>query len=585
MLHTIIKSNSYQDSIVLMLLTNKLNTIDGVHNVSVMMGTPANKDIFKTGGLYTDELEKASSNDMVIVLDIEDDSLIDQVLSEIDVFLEEQTKGGGDTAGEEVVKTWDKAFELGKDAGVVVFSIPGTHAALEIEKALDEGKHVFCFSDNVAIEDEKRLKEKAHDAGLLLMGPDCGTGIINGIPVAFTNAVRKGKIGVVGASGTGIQEVTTIIHKLGGGVTNAIGTGGRDLKAEIGGITLKDSIMTLEKDPNTEVVVVISKPPAPEVRDDVLNLLSSISKPAVTIFLGEKPEAHEENLYRAYTLEEAAQIAVQLLNKKEIKVEKETLSVPAHSFKSEQKYVKGLYSGGTLAYEAAMLIKEGLDLVDDEHAPEGFILKNKGHEIIDLGDDVYTQGKPHPMIDPTKRKEMLEAVGKDPETAIILVDIVLGYGSHANMAQELAPTIKEVKANAKAEGREVFVIGTIVGTDEDPQAIHEQEAIMKEAGTILCDSNAQAVRMALAILDHPLKQEDKPLKAQKSITPVSIVPSEAMLALLTTQSFINVGLRSFSEAITNHGGKVVQYDWQPVAGGNITLQKALQFLNKVALSK
>ncbi|OJG99229.1 hypothetical protein RV18_GL002383 [Enterococcus termitis] len=562
-----------------------MNTIDGVHNVSVMMGTPANKDIFKTGGLYTDELEKASSNDMVIVLDIEDDSLIDQVLSEIDVFLEEQTKGGGDTAGEEVVKTWDKAFELGKDAGVVVFSIPGTHAALEIEKALDEGKHVFCFSDNVAIEDEKRLKEKAHDAGLLLMGPDCGTGIINGIPVAFTNAVRKGKIGVVGASGTGIQEVTTIIHKLGGGVTNAIGTGGRDLKAEIGGITLKDSIMTLEKDPNTEVVVVISKPPAPEVRDDVLNLLSSISKPAVTIFLGEKPEAHEENLYRAYTLEEAAQIAVQLLNKKEIKVEKETLSVPAHSFKSEQKYVKGLYSGGTLAYEAAMLIKEGLDLVDDEHAPEGFILKNKGHEIIDLGDDVYTQGKPHPMIDPTKRKEMLEAVGKDPETAIILVDIVLGYGSHANMAQELAPTIKEVKANAKAEGREVFVIGTIVGTDEDPQAIHEQEAIMKEAGTILCDSNAQAVRMALAILDHPLKQEDKPLKAQKSITPVSIVPSEAMLALLTTQSFINVGLRSFSEAITNHGGKVVQYDWQPVAGGNITLQKALQFLNKVALSK
>jgi FdrA protein len=585
MLHTIIKSNSYQDSIVLMLLTNKLNTIDGVHNVSVMMGTPANKDIFKTGGLYTDELEKASSNDMVIVLDIEDDSLIDQVLSEIDVFLEEQTKGGGDTADEEVVKTWDKAFELGKDAGVVVFSIPGTHAALEIEKALDEGKHVFCFSDNVAIEDEKRLKEKAHDAGLLLMGPDCGTGIINGIPVAFTNAVRKGKIGVVGASGTGIQEVTTIIHKLGGGVTNAIGTGGRDLKAEIGGITLKDSIMTLEKDPNTEVVVVISKPPAPEVRDDVLNLLRSISKPAVTIFLGEKPEAHEENLYRAYTLEEAAQIAVQLLNKKEIKVEKETLRVPAHSFKSEQKYVKGLYSGGTLAYEAAMLIKEGLDLVDDEHAPEGFILKNKGHEIIDLGDDVYTQGKPHPMIDPTKRKEMLEAVGKDPKTAIILVDIVLGYGSHANMAQELAPTIKEVKANAKAEGREVFVIGTIVGTDEDPQAIHEQETIMKEAGTILCDSNAQAVRMALAILDHPLKQEDKPLKAQQPITPVSIAPSEAMLALLTTQSFINVGLRSFSEAITNHGGKVVQYDWQPVAGGNITLQKALQFLNKVALSK
>ncbi|GGC76413.1 acyl-CoA synthetase FdrA [Enterococcus wangshanyuanii] len=585
MLHTIIKANSYQDSIVLMLLTNKLNTIDGVHNVSVMMGTPANKDIFKTGGLYTDELEKASSNDMVIVLDIEDDSLIDQVLSEIDVFLEEQTKGGGDGAGEEVAKTWDKAFELGKDAGVAVFSIPGTHAALEIEKALDEGKHVFCFSDNVAIEDEKRLKEKAHEAGLLLMGPDCGTGIINGIPVAFTNAVRKGKIGVVGASGTGIQEVTTIIHKLGGGVTNAIGTGGRDLKAEIGGITLKNSIMTLEKDPNTEVIVVISKPPAPEVRDEVLNLLRSVSKPAVTIFLGEKPETHEENLYRAYTLEEAAQIAVQLLNKETVKAKKEILNVPAHALKSEQKYVKGLYSGGTLAYEAAMLIKEGLTLSDGEHAPEGFILKNQGHEIIDLGDDIYTQGKPHPMIDPTKRKEMLEEVGKDPETAIILLDVVLGYGSHANMAQELAPTIQELKAQAKNEGRELFVIGTIVGTDEDPQNIHEQEAIMKEAGVILCDSNAQAVRMALAILDHPLKQEEKAIVPQPTVTPITITPSEAMLALLTNQGFINIGLRSFSEAITNHGGNVVQYDWQPVAGGNITLQKALQFLSKVELGK
>lgn len=585
MLHTIIKANSYQDSIVLMLLTNKLNTIDGVHNVSVMMGTPANKDIFKTGGLYTDELEKASSNDMVIVLDIEDDSLIEQVLTEIDVFLEEQTKGGGDASGEEVVKTWDKAFELGKDAGVVVFSIPGTHAALEIEKALDEGKHVFCFSDNVAIEDEKRLKEKAHDAGLLLMGPDCGTGIINGIPVAFTNAVRKGKIGVVGASGTGIQEVTTIIHKLGGGVTNAIGTGGRDLKAEIGGITLKDSIMTLEKDPNTEVVVVISKPPAPEVRDEVLNLLRSISKPAVTIFLGEKPTSHEENLYRAYTLEEAAQTAVQLLNKEAVTAVKETLSVPTHSFKPEQKYVKGLYSGGTLAYEAAMLIKEGLALTGDEHAPEGFILQNQGHEIIDLGDDVYTQGKPHPMIDPTKRKEMLEEAGKDPETAIILLDVVLGYGSHANMAQELAPTIKEIKAKAASDGRELFVIGTIVGTDEDPQNIHEQETIMKEAGVILCDSNAQAVRLALAILDHPLTQADKAIEAAPAVNPIAIEPTEAMLALLTNQGFINIGLRSFSEAIINHGGKVVQYDWQPVAGGNITLQKALQFLNKVALAK
>lgn len=585
MLHTIIKENSYQDSIVLMLLTNKLNTLEGVENVSVMMGTPANKDIFKTGGLYTDELEAASSNDMAIVLDIENSSLVEQVLTEIDAFLEEQTKGGGDNANEEVVKTWDKAFDLGKDAGVAVFSIPGAHAALEIEKALDEGKHVFCFSDNISIEDERRLKEQAHDAGLLLMGPDCGTGIINGIPVAFTNAIRKGKIGVVGASGTGIQEVTTLIHKLGGGVTNAIGTGGRDLKAEIGGITLKDSIVTLEKDTNTEVIVVISKPPAPEVRDEVLGLLRSLSKPAVTIFLGEKPVNHEENLYHAYTLEEAAEIAVQLLKKEPVVPIKETLLIPENTFSSQQKFVKGLYSGGTLAYEAAMLLEEGLGLAENPATPAGFILKDEGHEIIDLGDDIYTQGKPHPMIDPTKRKEMLETAGKDAETAIILLDIVLGYGSHQNMAQELAPTIKSIKETAKAEGRDLVVIATIVGTDEDPQNIHEQTAIMEQAGTILCDSNAQAVRLALGILGHSLDSAEKSIISQSVVKEVKIEPSEKMLALLTNQSFINIGLRSFSEAIVNHGGKVIQYDWQPIAGGNVTLQKALQFLNKVELDK
>lgn len=189
----------------------------------------------------------------------------------------------------------------------------GTHAALEIEKAIEEGKHVFCFSDNVALEDEVRLKQLAHEKGLLLMGPDCGTGIINGVPIAFTNAVRTGKIGVIGASGTGIQEVTTIIHKLGAGVTHAIGTGGRDLKEAVNGVTFKDSIALLEQDPDVEVIVAISKPPAARVRGEILNLLRASKKPVVTIFLGEKPENHEKGLYHAHTLEETARIAVTLI--------------------------------------------------------------------------------------------------------------------------------------------------------------------------------------------------------------------------------------------------------------------------------
>ncbi|WP_137662772.1 acyl-CoA synthetase FdrA [Enterococcus hulanensis] len=585
MLHTIIQKNSYQDSIVLMLLTNRLNTLAGVTKASVMMGTPANKDIFKTGGLYTSELEEASSNDMAIVLEIDgkDEQLIQDVLNTIDEFLAEQSKGGNDK-GTETVKTWDKALELGEDAHVAIFSIPGTHAALEIEHALNEGKHVFCFSDNVALEDEVRLKQMAHEKGLLLMGPDCGTGIINGIPVAFTNAVRKGSIGVVGASGTGIQEVTTLIHKLGGGVTNAIGTGGRDLKAEVGGITLKDSVATLENDPDTKVIVVISKPPAPSVRDEVLDLLRSSSKPVVTIFLGEDPTDHEENLYRAYTLEEAAEIAVQLMHGKEV-VEKNTaLEDPCYQFAAGQTGIKGLYSGGTLAYEAAMLMKRALGLKDEKEAEAGFILKDGVHEIIDLGDDIYTQGKPHPMIDPSKRQEMLAQAADDPTTAVILLDDVLGYGSHENMAKELAPTIKEIKEKAASAGRELVVIATIVGTDEDPQNMAEQKKILTEAGTILCNSNAQAVKLALIILGHPLTLPERKVLPKKSSGKATVIPSKEMMRLLTNDAFINIGLRSFSDAITSHNGKAVQFDWQPVAGGNITLQKALQFLNKAELN-
>ncbi len=582
MLHTIIEKNSYQDSIVLMLLTNHLEEMPGINSISVMMGTPANKDIFKTGGLYTDELEKATPNDMVIVADLDNADLIDEIMAASKAYLEEQGKKNKGGASEERVKTWDKALELGEDASVAIFSIPGTHAALEIEKALDNDKHVFCFSDNVSLEDEVRLKQMAHEKGLLLMGPDCGTGIINGVPIAFTNAIRKGKIGVIGASGTGIQEVTTIIHKLGGGVTHAIGTGGRDLKEEVDGITFKDSIALLEQNPDVEVIVALSKPPAQRVREDILSLLRASKKPVVTIFLGEKPANHEKGLYHAHTLEETAQIAVGLLQGQEPTDKVEEIEVPKLTLKPGQENIKGFYSGGTLAYEAGMLIQEALG-TDSLDGKDGYILHEGGHEVMDLGDDMYTQGKPHPMIDPSKRKEMLEKAGQDPETAVVLLDIVLGYGSHEDMSSALAPTIKKVKADALADGRELAVIATIVGTDEDPQDIHAQRQILEDAGVIVRQSNAQAVKTALALIGKPLPAESKPI-VEKAATTATIpnVPN-SLAALLMTEKFLNIGLSSFTQAITSHGGKAVQFDWQPVAGGNVQLQKALNFLNKVSL--
>lgn len=574
MLKTIIQKNNYQDSIVLMLLTNKISTLEGVNNVSIMMGTPANKDIFKTSGLYTEELEQATPNDIAIVLDVDSEERVATVLEEMTQFLADNAKGN--QAQEEsmtIVKTWDQALIKANEANVALISIPGTHAALEIERALDEGYHVFCFSDNVSVEDEQRLKAKAHAANLLLMGPDCGTGIINGIPLAFTNAVRRGRIGVIGASGTGIQEVTTLVHQYGEGVTHAIGTGGRDLKDSIGGVTLLDSIDVLAVDPEVEVIVVISKPASPVVREQVLNKLRTLNKPVVTLFLGDEPTEHEEGLYHAYTLEEVAKLAVKILHKEEIS-DMPILEEVTVSSTVPEGTIKGYYSGGTLAAEAAMLVTKALGLTK-QSAPEGYMLQTDGHEIIDLGDDIYTQGKPHPMIDPDKRIEMLQSVVQDESVAVVLLDVVLGYGSHDNMAEALAPTLRGLLDVAKIQGRELKIIATIVGTDQDPQDIHQQQRILQEAGVLIADSNAQAVQMALTSIGKPLVLPTKTIvpKLQGQAT-----THHEVKTLLTTKSFLNIGLRSFAQSIVDTGAQAVQFDWKPVAGGNITLQKALQYL-------
>lgn len=580
MLHTIIKENAYQDSIVLMLLTNKLNTIEGINRVSIMMGTPANKDLFEGSGLRTPELEKASANDMALVVDTDDEHVIDVLLKEVEDFLASQATSDTEDS-KETARSWETALKMGQDANVVLISVPGTYAALEAEKALDEGKHPFIFSDNVPLEDEARLKKKAHEKGLLMMGPDCGTGIINGVPMAFTNIVSPGRISIVGASGTGIQEVSTIIDKLGAGVNNAIGTGGRDLSEEVGGITMLDSIAALEKDSETDVIVIISKPPAKSVRDKVLKSLRNVSKPVVTIFLGEKPTYHEKNLYHAYTLEETAKLAVALLNGEEIKMIDETVSKPQISLTPKQTFIKGFYSGGTLANEAGMLIADGLQLEEGLTHEEGFILNTKGHKVIDLGDDKYTQGKPHPMIDPEKRIEMIKTAGDNPETAVILLDVVLGYGAHDDMATELAPSIKQAKEAAKKEGREILVLATVVGTSADPQNLMRQQQILEEAGVVVCESNNKAVRTALAVLGHTIKEEPKEIKnnVDNQLTELP-EPSAVSLALLNTKPFvINIGLKSFAEAIEENNGKAIQFDWRPSAGGDVQLQKVLYFLN------
>ncbi|MDR7855284.1 acyl-CoA synthetase FdrA [Tissierella sp.] len=584
MLRTLVKKGSYQDSVVLMLLTNKISSIDGVNKVSIMMGTPANKDIFKASGMETSELVSASSNDMVMVIDTELENIEEIVAKETDDFLNNQSAKSNGGNEDKAVKSWEQATSVLPDANLAVISIPGTYAAMEADRALDENLNVFIFSDNVSLEDEVRLKEKAHVKGLLVMGPDCGTGIIHGTPIAFTNYVEKGKIGIVGASGTGIQELTTIIDRLGEGVTNAIGTGGRDLSATVGGITMLDSINVLANDPSVEVMIIVSKPPAKHVRDKIVKRLESIEKPVITLFLGEKPETHENGFYHAYTLDEAARIAVKLVRNESIELEDYVIEHDDRFNKDEEKTIKAYYSGGTLASEAAILLKDTLKLPTKTETSEGYILKVAGHEVIDLGDDKYTQGKPHPMIDASTRIEYMKNAGNDKSTGVILLDIVLGYGSHENMAGELSKSIESLQEKAKEENRKLFFVTTICGTKKDIQNFDFQKKQMEDLGVIVCDTNKMAVEMALYLIGHKYEELEKeilPRNLRKSNNPEL---SEKLIELIENKPrVINIGLKSFADVLEDFKAEVVQYNWTPPAGGDVRMIKVLQFLRGYGL--
>ncbi|REB08055.1 acyl-CoA synthetase FdrA [Sporosarcina sp. BI001-red] len=581
MLHTIIKKNSYQDSINLMLLTNSVATMEGLNKVQIMMATPANKDIFKDAGLHTEELEAAESNDMAIVVDSDNADMMDSVLEKVEQYLNDQSISNK-KQGFETVRTWDKAVDALPNANVAMISVPGEYAAEEADKALDRGLHVFMFSDNVSVEDELRLKQKAHDKGLLVMGPDCGTGILDGVPLAFANVVNKGRIGLVGASGTGIQEVSTIIDRLGEGVSHAIGTGGRDLKDPIGAITMMDGIRALENHSQTEIITIISKPPAEHVRNEVMELLQSLTKPVVAVFLGEKPEQYEGNVYQAYTLAETAHIAVDLARGNEVKADYNSgdFTVENSSLKEGQKTLKGLYSGGTLASEAAVLISDALGLGTHIKNEEGYVLKHEGQEIVDLGDDKYTQGKPHPMIDPETRSKFIEQAGADETTAVILLDFVLGYGSHDDMASALLPSINKAVAKAKEGGRTLHVVATVCGTKNDPQSYDGHVKQLKEAGVIVKETNNEAVRTALNIVGlHVEDNQKKHVEGTKSAKKFDLSVSEDIALLVSERPrVINVGLKGFTGALSDTGTQFVQYDWRPVAGGNARMAKILSLL-------
>ncbi len=501
----LIKKGAYYDSVTLMIVSKDLKKIDGVQEVIVGMGTDLNKELATNLGLFTDELSTATSNDFFIALKSENGELMQQVSDAVDAFLAKKAEASD---GEYVAPTFDAALKNSPDSNLVVISIPGKYAYAEAKKAIDKGLHVMLFSDNVSIEEEKKLKEEAAEKGLLVMGPDCGTAIINNTPLAFANVINKGNIGIVGASGTGTQEVSVLIHKFGGGVSQVIGTGGRDLKKEIGGIMMKLGIKALAEDPETKVIVLISKPPSPEIAAEVLELAKQSGKPVVVDFIGGDPEMVKKyGFCVGNTLEDTAKKAVALSKNEEItdfsgfSAEKSEIDAIVNAavakLSKNQKYLRGLYTGGTLCDEAMKMMNSlGRKIYSNIPLQEEYMLKDMNKSVedtcIDLGDDVFTVGRAHPMIDPTCRIERLSKELEDEEIAVVLMDFVIGYGSNADPAGEMLPVIKQ--------GKNVIFVGYVCGTELDPQNKAEQEQKLKDAGVITMPSNAQAVRLVAEIL-------------------------------------------------------------------------------------
>lgn len=489
----VIKTNQYSDSMSLMALSTKVNQLPFVHQAMIGMGTDLNKQVIAEVGLSTPEIEAATPRDQIIVVECDTEAECDEALEQVEVL---RAEGLGAPAGDTTYRTSRQAYEAEPDATLTIISVPGEYAADEARKALTAGRNVLIFSDNVSVDDELSLKQQAHEAGLLVMGPDCGTAIINGTGLCFANAVRRGPVGVVAASGTGSQELSVQIDALGSGVSQLIGTGGRDLSEQIGGIMMLDGLRMLLDDEPTKVIALLSKPPAPAVADKVLAAAAEADKPVVVCFIGAAaPASLPDNVTFVADTLEAARASVRLATGTEPQQRADAPQAAVAERAAGQSDIRGLFCGGTVCDEVFQVVNAAFpDRTSSNVAKEAAHQLGdhaQGHLLIDLGSDEYTQGRAHPMIDPTLRNAEILKHAADPATAVIVVDVELGYGSHPDPAGAVAPALADAAQLAKDAGRPLQILAYVLGTDRDPQGKAEQVAVLERLGARVVSSVAE----------------------------------------------------------------------------------------------
>ncbi|MFK8083819.1 MAG: acyl-CoA synthetase FdrA [Granulosicoccus sp.] len=498
-LETRVRQQFYLDSVALMRMSRTLTTMAGIHDAAMMMGTPANLEILSNAGLLKLPYEGQEGSgigpgDLILTTRADSQAIAVAALDEAEQLLAQPQQTGKSRSWQP--RSISSAVDEHPDANLVLISVAGAFAVSEARKAVRRGLHAMIFSDNVPVEDELALKREARDLGVLVMGPDCGTCVINGVPLAFANQLPRGDIGIVGASGTGIQEVSCLLAGLGKGISHAIGVGGRDMGAAVGGISTLMALDALDADQTTQHVVVICKPPAPEVATLVLKRIAASSKTFTVCFIGGQAPELPDNAGWARTLSAAAEIAggesCGACSGGEGEHMESLEPVTAETLPN-RRFIRGLFCGGTLCAESQVICLDATLTVSSNAAiPKvSSEINTQGHTLLDLGSDEYTQGKPHPMIDPTVRDQLLADALHDESTAVVLLDVVLGYGAHTDPAGQLVRSLPDDYA-----GTGVQIIASVTGTEQDPQIRSRQVATLQAAGIQVAASNAHATLLA-----------------------------------------------------------------------------------------
>ncbi|OGO20197.1 MAG: hypothetical protein A2Z14_10620 [Chloroflexi bacterium RBG_16_48_8] len=498
----IVRKNQYYDSVFLMGVNNRLSQIQGVQQTAVLMASEKNKELLVNFGLHGEEIESAQPNDLIVTVIAETPQIVETVLANLDQALISQEA----SAPASHLHSLEEGLVEKPFANLAAFSIPGEYVYREAMKALEANLNVFIFSSNVPLEEELKLKQFASEHKLLVMGPDCGTSILGGVGIGFANVVRNGTIGVIGPSGTGLQEFTSQVHNAGYGISHAFGTGSHDLSDEIGGVTTLMALDALETDEQTEVIAIVAKPPGQKTLHHLVARLKNCTRPVVACFLGTPPEDVNTNsgILWARMIDDAVLSAIQVSGKREstpgiqlTETEHGLARQTRAKWSSEQCYLRGLLAGGTFCHQSQQILLEaGIEVYSNAPLKPQYKLTHPDHSykhtLIDMGDDAYTLGKPHPMIDGTMRKQRILAESYDPSVAILLLDFILGYNASMDPVGELLDAIVEAKQRMQQHAGDLAVVASICGTQEDPQELDLQAKLLQEAGVILFHSNAKA---------------------------------------------------------------------------------------------